>query len=323
MSYTHVTVDKIAPYTGTVNTDHKWIIDGYPVSESLYKFCTELRFSTAFRQIKFGFTSSNRPIYNRLYAYYERDIYTLGQVGYGDFSVGGSGSKYMVRSPNITNKKFAYWRDAYTMVMTVNITKAVANAKQYLRPYNEIALCDASVSNFDSQISAHIWQRQQDLNRQLSGFAENIQDANDTYHGSEVMDILEAVVAGTQFTVSDTLKEKIAAYTTARREYQQNASKQFRPVLVISKFLGDGSVVFRLIRAGNTVAEAKSGARCDYHRAFRNAIHAGQFENATEETLPDNIRGKLAILSMMEDDKFYSNVGYRFNERICYVLEDV
>ena len=68
------------------------------------------------------------------WVYFEDDHIALGLVGYGDFRTKGDGTMlYTVKAPSIRNGKYSDYSSQYNMVMSADRSKAVKNARKYLR----------------------------------------------------------------------------------------------------------------------------------------------------------------------------------------------
>ena len=89
----------------------------------------------------------------QLHVYLPTDHFTLGVVGWGDWSVDGKPSKsIMVRSPRITNDKYSSERTQHYMWTSVSPKRALSNALGALRPHTPIAVAKHYATNVASKV---------------------------------------------------------------------------------------------------------------------------------------------------------------------------
>lgn len=318
MSYSHRFVSDLFIPTdqtnGSIDGHDAEYIDGIVCHAKLAMFCNELRAQTCFRGLKFALKSpSGDTIMNTIYAYYPNDIYVLGMIGYGDFSVNReSEPKFFVQSPNIANHKYSWHRSQFHRTMSKNVDKAVVNAKKFLRPYSAVAIADASVDSFEAEFGSVIYGRNRDVDRAREGIVSNI---------AGTIDVMRSVLNGEKPAIPEEVIEAYQNYFNVVGEYKENANDQFRIALVFT-VSGDK---FRMVTSNAVVSEDSAGRRYDIGRDIRNVIHSEDNELNTgklftADTLPEEVAGKLAMLSMVEQGEYISKVGFKFDERVCYVM---
>ena len=157
--YAHRFVADIEKYDREVRKDQNehgyttYHIDGMEVTEHLYELCVAIRSTTSMRHLMFGTSGSAKITRNSCSVFDPNEVYIFGTIGYGDFTRGGSSDqKYMVRSPNIVNRKYSYWSQEYHQTLTVNLDRALKNVKTYMRTYSDEAIADATVDIFVSNL---------------------------------------------------------------------------------------------------------------------------------------------------------------------------
>ena len=299
-------------------TDYK--VDGHRVIRPLYELCSLIRQTPSLRHLHFGLSEiSDRYRRYMLAVFDPTEVYTYGWVGYGDFSRNGGEDKWVVRSPNIVNNKYAYYTDQYHQKLTNNKDRALAAVKQYIRPYTDQAIADATVDSFvaylDDKVTEH--------NREVKELREVLEsDVKDGLRKSEILQILSAVLEGTGKIPepSDRLRENFNKYTAAFHDYEStSASLQYRPTLVFCTRNSSGGIGYKVIPADSVFVEANMRSR-KVAESLRNAIHNSAPKLYDADTLPSSISGKLAVLSMLENSTYIAGTGFKYNDRLMYVM---
>jgi len=119
----HVTVDSVKVHYAEVTSAS---IQMASTAQPLRDFMDAL--SAKMRGIKFLYRLTHE-----VYVYVDSCPYTLGYIGYADYS---GGQKYAVFSRTIENRKFHSGNKARNMLLSTNLKVAVRNALAHLRPYS-------------------------------------------------------------------------------------------------------------------------------------------------------------------------------------------
>ena len=256
----------------------------------------------AFRGIMF--TPHNEDM-RKVYVHMPNEPYVMGWIAYGDFQteVKAEQSSYIVSSKYILNMKYAEHNDQYSMAMSINLDTAVRNAKKYFRPIStrDMALhkegdMRLKASNTESRASNAKNNAQSDLlarsNRQT-----NIE------HNPMLEYMRTLVKVGHEFT-NKQLESDLLNYFKLEDEHKvlldkginvnyvriyEKYGEQFFDVVPITK---DPKVY------GSTVETVVSYKHAD---------------------VPQDVLGKVAVLSMVENNHWVDDVGYRVDTTMFYV----
>lgn len=248
--------------------------------------------SKALRDVEFHRISPNAAI-----VYRKDDIFALGEIGYKNTKTNGNGdATYYVRSRRIENPKYRDSSWQHRIVSTKVLKNAVTAASTYLVPYT----CEESVDATD------------DAARQI------INDSVAQHHSAARAAFKDL---------------------TGEAGYSSNMSSDFMRELrdhrFISPKLNDASVKFYATYDAWKDAEsaAKSGVfyvgvSGNYPQQFADTARvqisypykADGFDRMHSDALPDWVKGRVGVLSMVEPMRYVQGVGLRLDDRIFYVV---
>jgi hypothetical protein len=279
-------------------------VDGvHGVDVQTATFCEALR--KELRGIKFGYSRSgaktvwkgSNVVLQTLWAYYPGDEYALGLVGYADFAVSGTGDdKFAVYARGIKNEKFGEDHDQYYMAMSVDVTKAVKNAKKYLRRYGTPEVAMMSLSDFQHKLSSAMWTASSEHRSAKESFVNNL---------SFEMELEAIINSGYQFNnpvLGDVARDLIAKY----KESVERQNQAHHGWYVLVRDFAGGQMF--------DVAEV-----LDMKRAT--VRNLGEIKAYTPEELPEDIGHKIAALSMLEGEAFVEGLGMRVSPTSYWVLQ--
>jgi len=261
-----------------------------------------------------GYKVSVSKMHNMLYVYREGDNYVMGMIGYGDFQTSGDGNdRYAVWSPNIKNMKYGYGLQQ-NMSLALKQDKAVKNAMKYIRPLTveqtmklSLRQCHRAAQEVVSKIrdntgeirrelvnnffdtSTYSAPRPNPLQRELkhlveSGYQFLDKDLGDTLH--KMFDGLKELEAARQVVDNTFTFVEAIVSPTGRQMFRVHtnidASTPYPFTTSVSE-LPDNTSVY------------------DQHN------------------LPDELAGKLSVLSMLELEGYVEGVGYRAADNVFYV----
>ena len=261
-----------------------------------------------------GYKVSVSEMHNMLYVYREGDNYVMGIIGYGDFQTSGDGNdRYAVWSPNIKNMKYGYGLQQ-NMSLALKQDKAVKNAMKYIRPLTveqtmklSLRQCHRAAQEVVSKIrdntgeirrelvnnffdtSTYSAPRPNPLQRELkhlveSGYQFLDKDLGDTLH--KMFDGLKELEAARQVVDNTFTFVEAIVSPTGRQMFRVHtnidASTPYPFTTSVSE-LPDNTSVY------------------DQHN------------------LPDELAGKLSVLSMLELEGYVEGVGYRAADNVFYV----
>ena len=257
-----------------------------------------------------GYKVSVSKRHNMLYVYREGDNYVMGIIGYGDFQTNGDGNdRYAVWSPNIKNMKYGYGLQQ-NMSLALKQDKAVKNAMKYIRPLTVEQTMKLSLRNCAhaaQDVVAKIRDNTGEVRREL---VNNFFDTS-TYSSSRPnplqQELKHLVESGYQFLdkdLGDTLHKMFGGLKEleAARQIVDNTFTFVEAVVSPT-----GRQVFRV----HTDIDAST------HYSF--TMLPDNTSVYEQHNLPDELAGKLSVLSMLELEGYVEGVGYRAADNVFYV----
>ena len=261
--------------------------------------------SLLMQKVREAFRGVEFVVYNggkKAWVYYPDEPYPMGYIGYGDFRTEVVGDDtYMVASRTITNDKYATYQDQHYMKMTGNISTAVRNAKRFLRNFSPREMARAHLGEVTSKsqeseggagteyrnamrtLFDHESSRSNKMLTELRNLVDTSHEFVDAAFGSELHAMFELL------DNQKALKDKpIHMYF----------------VRVFEKF---GKQTFDV------------GTIDNVQKSSYQAELSNEFKRYTDD-LPEEIMGKLSVLTMVENDSYVDDVGYRAGEGMFYVV---
>lgn len=299
--------DLEVPVTGWMSTD-----DGPPVS----RIPTEVRdyllaVSKGLRHAyKFAFDS--RGVYGRTryFVYDPNDLYVLGFIGYGDFSISRNGDpKYVVFAQNIENNKCDSYRVQHRMKMSENVHTAVRNAKRHLLPISHQEVIRRSYRDTLDKVKDFGETFSDDLTKALSKI-------NLTCNVSRVrqapiwLELCHKMDSGQHFLSAEFHKDVANARSIMATMDEQKALPVTAYCVRVYERLGEQT--FDVARIPDI--SVMSGWDTD---SLYDSLHGTPRYRA--ETLPSDIMSKLAALSICDVGDYVEEVGHRNMETLYYV----
>tara|TARA_R110002020_G_scaffold119612_3_gene272892 strand:+ start:354 stop:1244 length:891 start_codon:yes stop_codon:yes gene_type:complete len=243
------------------------------------------------------------------WVYREKDTFALGYIAFKDVrddKANDDDPKCIVYSPNVQNRKYTYGPRQYS-VQATTIEKAVKNAATYLRPLTILQTVKLTESGCckGANTSMYDWQREFESKK------ESIVSSLFSIHSHKV-NALEAelkhmVNCGHEFLdkqLGQQLREAFDALTNYDSA-KKNNTKQYTFVEAYESF---GQNKFKC-------------APVDLH-GYNPEVNRDLARNYGEEELPEEFKDKLAILSMLQNEQYVENVGYRAAENIFYLCTE-
>jgi len=234
---------------------------------------------------------------NIIHVYHKDSPYTAGVIGYGNFKRNREGNDtFAVFSRKINNAKYSHGEQRY-MKSSKNIDVTERHARTYLRGWAVLEVakhhqrtvrqywCD-TVDTLGSTIRDRFYDLQRDRDALVTELA-TLRAAGHTYVNAEFGSRVDALLEAHD----------------AKSEQERERSPSITSVIVQPK---GGSNLFHVVR-------------CD-DLSNVDAGWVGTHEPYNDNTLPDDIAGKLAMLSMCEPDQWVDNVGYRMDSTVFFVV---
>jgi len=245
------------------------------------------------------------------WVYREGDNYAMGYIGFGEFRDNKDGThRYTVWSPNINNGRYGHGAQMY-MAEALHRSKGVANAMRYLRPLS---------------VEQTIALSKDDCRRKANEVVHEA--ANEFSHGAELIkkDFLSA--RGGDNALQKELRHMIeTGYEFLDKTLGEQLRKSFTALkeLEIAKSANKDTFIF--VEALKTVTGRQTfRVATDVNVSFYGDISSEELQDKisvyTQEELPEELAGKLSVLSMLDIEGYVEGVGYRAAENVFY-LRDV
>jgi len=257
-----------------------------------------------------GYKVSVSEMHNMLYVYREGDNYVMGIIGYGDFQTSGDGNdRYAVWSPNIKNQKYSHGLQQ-NMSLALKQDKAVKNAMKYIRPLTVEQTMKLSLRQCHraaQEVVSKIRDNTGELRREL---VNNFFDTS-TYSAPKPnplqRELKHLVESGYEFLDKD-LGDKLHKMFGGLKELE--AARQ----VVDNTFTFVEAIVSP---TGRQMFRVHTDVDASTHYSF--TMLPDNTSLYDQHNLPDELAGKLSVLSMLESEGYVEGVGYRAADNVFYV----
>jgi hypothetical protein len=261
-----------------------------------------------------GYKVSVSKMHNMLYVYREGDNYVMGIIGYGDFQTNGDGDdRYAVWSPNIKNMKYSHGLQQ-NMSLALKQDKAVKNAMKYIRPLTVEQTMKLSLRQCHraaQEVVSKIRDNTGELRREL---VNNFFDTS-TYSAPKPnplqRELKHLVESGYEFLDKD-LGDKLHKMFGGLKELE--AARQ----VVDNTFTFVEAIVSP---TGRQMFRVHTDVDASTHYSITRSVSELPDNTSVydQHNLPDELAGKLSVLSMLELEGYVEGVGYRAADNVFYV----
>jgi hypothetical protein len=215
----------------------------------------------------------------------EGDTYAMARIGYADYSVGDTALfKFMVESRTIKNEKYKDSRDEYHMVLTDTLDRAVKNASKHMRRYSPLEVATIS---YDKLRLPKI-----EAGSNLYGAKRAVMD-----HPQLKTELFHLLDLGYSFLSTD-----LQGMVTNWRKTE--AMSMAKPCYFITVRLQSDDMMCDVVRL-HSYEDIKQGV--DPAVVYK------------MEELPEELAGRVAVLSMFEDNHYVRSIGLRVNSSTFWV----
>ena len=309
MSVKHVLVSSLkAPtdrdlHNDPQSADWPFKLDGIPVRREVYDLGTELRRS--YHGFRFHATRGDNSVvqvqsdegvvkkfYTDVTVYIEGSDYVVGVIGHGkkygikevDKSV------YMIQSRKINNEKFAPHRDQYWMSFVADHKKAVRLALSKLVPYSPKEMANITISDFKD----HIEQVRNTVRSGVHGLISPLSDRN------ILMREMRNLIAQNTMFVTEEFQRAAAGFIKAEEEWNEVRNKPVHGYYVYVRMVGSEQWV--------DIVEATDAQKYSH-------VEHCPVTSMPVSDVPEDIQGKVAVLSMGALGQYMQGVGVRTTEK--------
>ena len=265
----------------------------------LIDFMDEIR--TAIRGTKFAYKAALER-----WVYMQGEPYPMGYIAFGDYRQTTTGdAKFIVCSRKIENVKYAAYSDPYNMRMNGKLETAVRNAKKFLLNYSPIEMAEVDRATVRSAISQtrDLLDSKVAITTEKIGLSPNVPSGDpQTKRDALLNELRHLLNTGYEFVDAGYGAKLHTMFESMKELDAQNKQVNMHFVRGYER-LGEQS--FDVV----PVDEVNS-----YTGKVREEV-----ARYTDD-LPEDIKGKIAVISMMADASYVDGVGYRVNESMFYVV---
>lgn len=280
-------------------------IDGIPVAPSTKVFLERLR--QEFRGATFGIDGENKRMFvggmlcfADLWLMLPGQSYALARVGYGGYSMKSSSPHcYMVYARMIQNDKYHAGRDQYYMVMTTDFERGVKNAKKYVRMYSPMEYACVTAHEFGYEVEAH----SSNVKGKWEEARKTAVNSNHIYR-----EIKHLVDCGHKF-LSDEFSQMVTAWIDTATQWNAEKTRKV-PVYFVNVSVVRDEQIFEIVE----IEDAK-GPLGNFSRNWADAT-THRFK---ADDIPEDIMGKLSVLSLLKPGQYSQGVGKRVSETMFWV----
>lgn len=252
--------------------------------------------------------SSNTDEESRYFIYDPNDIYVMGWLGYGDYSLSREGPlKYVVYATNISNNKYDVYRQHHHMRMSENVSTAVRNAKRHLLPVAHEEIVKRTLNDTRDKIGDFVSDAKRQLRVELDklGVNNTVSVCKKSHAWIELCHKLDIDQSFLSAECKDTLVK-------ARRFMKTIDERESVPINMycVRVYERLGEQTFNVVLIPNLPNAYNSYLSID--KLFGN-------QKYRVETLPEEIMSKMAVLSVCDVGDFIEDVGHRNMETLYYV----
>jgi len=222
--------------------------------------------------------------------------YTMGYLHYGDPREYAEQrvNHFCVSAPTIENAKYADYNSNYSMKMSISLEQGVKNAKRYLQPVPW-----GVVANMNFSLVRHAFNKERNVFEDAFDVSkEGLGLRRDTL----VPELANLIDNGHVFLDKD-LHEKIVDLVAKRKAYEEDKQKRLDLYFVYA-YIKWGKETYIVIEVDNDVPQ---GWKRLPHKEY------------TADTLPEQLKGRVMSLNVLEPDTFVDGVGYKARDNMFYV----
>ena len=283
------------------------LVDNIPMSPKLALLCNEIRAvnprvrlginnNCAFMRCSTGTGNGHVTVLHEVWIYLPEQPYALMRLGYKNYTTTASSNgepQYGVYSRLIHNRKYNSHNEQHCMLMSNDLARAVKNAKSVMRPYAPQETVQVKLKDFVGAVR----EETSEVNGEVSSAVYDIR-----HNSNLIKELVHMVESGYAFLSSE-LKGKVETYIQRREQQKEHMSK-----------VRHGWFVTVLTR--KDVQHFDVIEMFDVHKE-QPVMHDPQ--TFTAETMPEELAGKMAVLSMVDVGARVSDVGMRATETTFYV----
>ena len=277
--------DKLAPRTNEVLRE-----------QQIEVFATQVQ--KEMRGIKFGVKANGNSQYKK-FVYMEGCPYTMGYLHYSDPRENAEQkvNHFCVSAPTIMNEKYADYNQNYAMKMSVNLNQGVKNAKRYLQP---VPWGVVAHKNFK--------QVRHSFNNVRNSFQDDFELSMGELgmkNKTLVPELANLIENGHVFLDKE-LHDKVVDMVAKRKLYEEDKQKRLDLYFVYA-YIKWGKETYIVIEIDDAQVIASPDWKTMPHTEY------------DADTLPEQLKGRVMSLNVLEQDTFVDDVGYKVRDNMFYV----
>ncbi len=262
------------------------------------------------KEIKFGICDEHSG--DRVYLYVADQQFAMGWVAYGDYSVGRGGfgkGKYAVWSPHIYNDKFSGGGEKselnYHMRISKNRKPILKHIEEFVKPVSAFETAEKYVYTFLSKLGQTYRAAFNDLNNVKGNLGNK---------GAVINELLRLHNMGHEWADAG-LKSDVLALVDKDREVREILTLRYR-LTFVRLYVRNEEQLFDVIDMVSPTGVIQANS-------FDAAELGTETKTYTLDQLPQNLRLKISTINAMEIGHCVLGVGYRAEQNIFYVCEQL
>tara|TARA_R110002020_G_scaffold263073_3_gene477481 strand:+ start:570 stop:1529 length:960 start_codon:yes stop_codon:yes gene_type:complete len=265
------------------------------------------------KDVKFSHVAGSTCRYK---VYLPDDVIEMGELMMEyrtcDPSDGDPYINYHVTSPKITNRRYCPYASPwdYRTKSSQSLDKAVRNARVALRPNTLADVGRVSLEGIRDK-----WNDIKDTGRRaLTQARANLGVSNSSHNsGTPLLDEAVRLCEMGLVKFSDDVDSKLGAYMKANETMKSNDEVRYATMCWVK---GDTVLAHTACILNGSLRGDENKGYTTFDRNFMHADKQTYVNNA-----PEDIISKVSVLSMLDDNEFVEEVGYKFNDSVYYILK--
>lgn len=249
-----------------------------------------------------------------IWVYFPDEIYARGRIGFKDIGVNEVVRKFFVHAKSVANFKVKWDKEAYNIAGSENLKRAVRLACKHLREYTMADVLDETVELAVDSLNALRVADRRSCGDLLTELIERMHGGGDVEREFRNM-----ISSGYEF-INPKVREDIATYLDAVDNKQATISRKVRVSLVT--VTNESELAPMTVRVTNSICPidmVKENIAGQMHQY----IMVDNYDEYSVEAVPENIRGAVSTLSIVEPNHYIDGVGIRVSNNVFYIMEDV
>jgi len=280
MSYIAKRVSKIEDFTGDQRDEVKNFIH---------------RLSKEMRGIDFHYRGRHSS-----WVFMKGHPYCMGWIAFGDYRETGKGiENYVVYSHKIQNRKYSDHNDQYYMTMSLHLKDGVKNAKRYLKNFTMFDIANETLGL---------------VRRRFNSARHEVRRGADEIKGklftSDAMYREMEHLSNTGYAFLDpAFGQQVKDYVSSQQEKKVSDAKNLNLHLIkVYEKLGEQH--FDVVQINDADDRFRLSLE-DFPPEF--------IKTYIDETLPQELAGKLSVVNILTQDQYVEDVGYALGDGMYYV----